>query len=465
MRPAMKGEGGGGGGARALAFEILGRVEEGGAYASLLLQRMEAGGDERDRALATELVYGCLRHRYGDERLLETLAGRPASRIDPALARLFRIAAHQILRLDRIPERAAVNEAVEAAKRLGGRTGAGGAKFLNAVLRKLCREKDRLPAMEIPAWEADPEGHAAALGVAHSHPAWLVKRWLARFGPVRTADLLRANNAPAPTALLVDPAKATREEAAALLASEGIETEPSARHPCFLRVTRGSATRSAAFARGIVYIQDEASGLIPLLACARPGARLLDACAAPGGKAIGLARAVGEEGIVVAADKHVSRLALIRSNLDRMRIPNVRLLACDAARPPLRDTFDAVLVDAPCSGTGVLRRDVEIRYRLDEAHLSDLARTQDAILDGAASCVRRGGRLVYAVCSIEPEEGEERVAAFLERHAGFRKEDLRAAMPATADLFTDDGFFRTYPHVHGTDGFFAAGMTRVSTAP
>lgn len=460
MPPEMTDQGKSEGGARALAFEILGRVEEKGAYASILLQRMDPAVEEREAGLVTELVYGCLRNRYGDERLLETLAGRPLAGIDASLARLFRIAAHQILRLDRIPERAAVHEAVEGAKRLGGRIGTGGAKFLNAVLRKLCREKGSLPRIEIPSWTADPEGHAAALSLVHSHPLWLVKRWLARFGPEGASALLRAGNLPAASALLVNPAGASREEAASLLASEEIETEASPRHPGFLRVVRGSVRRSAAFARGLVYIQDEASGLVPLLVSPAPGARVLDACAAPGGKSIGLAGAVREGGLVVAADKHVARLALIRSNLGRMRIGNVRLLACDAASPPFGGAFDAVLVDAPCSGTGVLRRDVETRYRLEEAHLADLARGQDAILDGAASCVKRGGRLVYAVCSIEPEEGEERVAAFLERHAGFRLEDLRAAIPASPELVTPDGFFRTYPHLHGMDGFFAAALTR-----
>ena len=439
---------------------ILRRVETERAYASILLQQLGPSADPREMGLVTELVYGCLRNRYRDERLLETLAGRPLGEIDPALALLFRIAAHQILRLDRIPERAAVHEAVEAAKGLGGRGGAGGAKFLNAVLRKLCREKERLSDPPVPSHAEDPEGHAAALSLLHSHPRWLVERWVRRFGPEGAESLLRANNRPAPVSLKVDPARASLPEAAAILASEGIETEPSPRHPAFLRVVKGAPQRSAAFARGLVYIQDEASGWIPLLVNPPAGSLVLDACAAPGGNAIALARMVGEDGRVVAADKRLSRLNLVRSNLERLGIGNVMMVACDAARPPFTTPFDAVLVDAPCSGTGVFRRDVESRYRLEEKDLAELARGQGAILDGVAPCVKPGGRLIYSVCSLEPEEGEERVGAFLARHPEFHQVDLRGEASLDPEMIAADGSFRMYPHVHDVDGFYAACLER-----
>jgi 16S rRNA (cytosine967-C5)-methyltransferase len=449
-----------------MALEILRRVERSGAFASLLLQHLGGSMPPEEARLATELVYGSLRFRLRDEHLLSVLAGRPVSAVDPEIALLFRIAAHQILRLDRVPDHAAVNEAVAAAKRLGGRDRqaaarrVGGARFLNAVLRRLCAEKGSLPLPVLPGPGAGAEEWAAALEVHHSHPRWLIRRWIDRFGLEGTVELLEVNNRPAPVTLRVDTAHATPGEAAEALAGEGIITEESPVAPGFLRVLKGASQRAETFRRGWIYIQDEASGLIPGLVAPAPGARVLDACAAPGGKTLALARKVGPEGFVVAADRHASRVGLIRANARRMRVPNVRLVVADMTSPPLAAAFDAVLVDAPCSGSGVFRRDVESRYRLTPSDLEMLARRQRELLAGVGPFVRPGGRLVYAVCSLEPEEGEEAVAAFLEEHREFERIDLLAEIPARADLVGDDGAFRTLPHVHDMDGFYAAALAR-----
>jgi 16S rRNA (cytosine967-C5)-methyltransferase len=459
-------------------------VERSGAFASILLQKIGGDVPEREVRLATEIVYGCLRFKLRDEHVLVCLAGRPLDAIDPDIALLFRIAAHQVLRLDRIPERAAVAEAVAAARALPGRGAEaarrreGGSRLLNAVLRRLCREKGSLPLPALPAWIAeeeaaaggagasggppsfDAEALAAALAVHHSHPEWIVRRWIDRFGPRGAAALLAADNAPAPLSVRVDTARAGVAEAASGLAAEGVRTRPSEVLDDFLRVVAGAPQRTGAFRRGIIYIQDEASGIVPRLLGLRPGARVLDACAAPGGKALQMARIAGEEGIVVAGDRRPSRLALVRANARRMRVPRVLLVAGDFGRPPLRGEFDAALVDAPCSGSGVFRRDVESRYRLAPEDLAALARAQRALLDGVAPLVRRGGRIVYAVCSVEPEEGPDLIAGFLADHAGFAAADLRPALPARPDLFAPDGSLRTLPHLHDLDGFYAAGLVR-----
>ncbi len=454
------------GDARWTAFEILRRVESRGAFASLLLQRLGASMSAEEARLATELVYGSLRFRLRDEHVLSALAGRPVGAIDPEIAILFRIAAHQILRLDRVPDHAAVNEAVAAVKGLGGggrRAAArreGGARFLNAVLRRLCAEKGSLPLPALPEPGAGAEVLAAALEVHHSHPRWLIRRWLDRFGFEGTVALLEKNNRPAPVALRVDAAHATPSEAAAALAAEGVITEASPAASGFLRVLRGAPQRSETFRRGWIYIQDEASGLIPDLVAAAPGARVLDACAAPGGKTLALARRVVPGGFVVAADRHASRVRLVRANARRMRVRNIHLVAAEMTSPPLAAAFDAALVDAPCSGSGVFRRDVESRYRLAPGDLETLARRQRELLAGVAPFVRPGGRLVYAVCSLEPEEGEEAVAAFLSAHREFERIDLRAEIPARAELIGEDGAFRTFPHVHDIDGFYAAALVR-----
>ncbi|MBI3450339.1 MAG: 16S rRNA (cytosine(967)-C(5))-methyltransferase RsmB [Acidobacteria bacterium] len=458
---------------RALAFDILRRVERQGAFASILLQHVGRAIPDREVALATELVYGTLRHRLHDEYLLARFAERPLAEIDPEVAILFRIATHQILRLDRIPERAAVHEAVEATRKLRGGGAAtapqreGAARFLNAVLRRLCREKESLPLPPVRNDEADSDHGAAvrALSIRRSHPEWLVRRYLDRLGAAECDALLAANNRPAPMGGRVDLARATLEEAARALAAEGVETVPSTRLPSFLRVTGGVPHKTVAFRRGWIYVQDEASGIVPHLVAPLAGARVLDACAAPGGKTLALARMVGGPGLVVAGDAHPARLDLVAANARRMRVANVRCVAGDfSVSPPVAGPFDAILVDAPCSGTGVFRRDVELRYRLTEGNLAVLARRQLALLEVLAPLLRPGGRLVYSVCSLEPEEGPDVVAAFLDRRAGFRRVDLAPALSAHPDLFAPDGTFRTAPHRNDLDGFFAAGMVRVGGA-
>jgi len=452
--------------ARSLAFDVLRRVEQEGAFASILLQNLPRETPAAEVRLATELVYGTLRHRLTDEYLLAVLAERPLAKIEPDVALLFRMAAHQILRLDRIPEHAAVDEAVKAARGLGGKRRASrapaAAGFLNAILRRLAREKAALPLPLVPDPESDPEGHAEALSVLHSHPAWIVRRWMARYGPSAAAELLATNNRRPTMWVRVDEARAAIPEAAASLASEGIETEPADFPPGFLRVVEGSPQWSKAFERGWIYVMDRASGIIPHLLAPAEGSRVLDLCSAPGGKALALARMTGPSGMVVAADLHPQRAHLVAANAKRHGVGWIRVVACDASRAPFRGLFDAILVDAPCTGTGVFRRDPESRFRLEPEDLPRLAAIQRAILDAAAALVRPGGRIVYAVCSLEPEEGEEVVARFLEERADFQREKLEERLGGHGDLIGRDGALRILPHRHDMDGFYAAALKRRS---
>ncbi len=451
-------------GARSLAFDVLRRVERQGAFASLLLQNLPREIPREEARLATELVYGVLRHRLADEHVLVSLAGRPLARIEPDVALLFRLAAHQILRLDRVPDRSAVDEAVKAARSVGGTRRAARASaaagFLNAVLRRLSREKAGPLLPPIPREEVDPEGHAEALAIVHSHPAWIVRRWIARYGAAETARLLAANNTKPPLFVRVDEARASLAEAAASLASEGVGVEAVDDPPGFLRVTRGAPQWSKAFERGWIYVMDRASGIVPRLLDVESGSRLLDLCAAPGGKALILAGLTGPSGAVVAVDRHVQRARLVAANAARHGVSWIRVVTGDATRPPFRGTFDGVLVDAPCTGSGVFRRDPETRYRLGLEDLARLAELQRRILDAAAALVRPGGRIVYSVCSLEPEEGEERVARFLADHGEFEREPLVDRAGGRADLLGADGALRTLPHVHDMDGFYAAALRR-----
>jgi 16S rRNA (cytosine967-C5)-methyltransferase len=303
---------------------------------------------------------------------------------------------------------------------------------------------------------------AGALSIHHSYPAWMVRRWIDRFGASEAVQLLEAGNRPAASTVRVDPARASVQEVRASMAADGIEAEIRSFPPGFLRVTRGVPRRSKAFAEGLIYIQDEASGIVPLMLAPEPGSTVLDACAAPGGKGLVLARMVGPKGLVVASDLHLSRVQLVAGNAARLGVANIRLLACDITDAPFSRPFDAVLVDAPCSGSGVFRRDPESRYRLSRDDLGALARRQEKILEGVAALVKPGGRLVYAVCSLEPEEGEERIADFLSEHGDFRMDDLEDRLGGRADLIGEDGAMRTLPHRHDMDGFYAAALVRES---
>jgi 16S rRNA (cytosine967-C5)-methyltransferase len=433
------------------AFRILCRVETADAYATILLRAIPTAVPGREKSLANELVMGTLRWQARIDHALEQFADRPMARVDPPLRVALRLGAYQILHLDRIPTSAAVNESVVLARRSAGR-GAGG--YVNAVLRALGRGTPRWPAPE-----ADP---AERLAIELSHPVWLVRRWVRALGVEETEALLRRNNQPSPTTLRVNRLVAGRDDLAKRLASEGVETEPGRWSPDALRVRSGSPSASPAFRDGWFYFQDEASQLVAALVGAGPGDRVADLCAAPGGKATDLAARVGDEGWVLAADRTWSRLQLVRSNAERLGMTRLRLVVGEASRPGFHGRpFDRVLVDAPCSGTGVLRRHPEIRWRRVEDDIDRLARLQAELLDGAAGLVRDGGTLVYSVCSLEPEEGREAVERFLSTRSDFAVADPPAGLPS--DLLVRDPTgtqLRTLPHPHDLDGFFAVAMTR-----
>ncbi|MFQ5845856.1 MAG: 16S rRNA (cytosine(967)-C(5))-methyltransferase RsmB [Planctomycetota bacterium] len=451
--------------AREAAFGILRRVERQGAYASLLLQAM--GGETlpaRDRALVTELVYGVLRHRLYLDHVIAAFSSRPLERIDADLRLILRLALYQILYLDRIPARAAVNEAVALARRRLGARGRAAAGFANALLRAVGSQPARVPQVPPVLGAADP---ARALALGASHPEWMVRRWIERFGLDGAERLLAAQNRPAPVALRVNLRRATSERVAAALSAQGVPTAPGRFLERFLVVARGAPQRTDAFRRGEFYIQDEASGLVARMARARPGERILDACAAPGGKALALAETTGERGLVVAGDPHAARLGLLRDNARRLGLSWCVAVAGDFAgqRLPLAPgaAFDIVVVDAPCSGTGVIRRHPELRYRLSPAGLDRLVELQARLLERCAPLVRVGGSLLYSVCSLEPEEGPLQARRFLEEHRGFVAEDPRPDLPKAARALVAAGELPcliTLPHRDDLDGFFAARFRR-----
>jgi 16S rRNA (cytosine967-C5)-methyltransferase len=450
--------------ARRTAFQILLRVASEQAYASdLLHSNLAHGASTSDAALATEVTLGVLRWQRLLDFLLQRHLDRSTERMDTEVLVALRIGLYQMRFLDRVPVRAAVSESVELAKSARKRSAA---PLVNAVLRKLAAQAKNSEA-DLHALLPAHIPEAERLGILHSHPTWLVERWLARFGKQRTLALLEANNrAPRTTCLVIDPNQVA--QVIESLRSEGFEVTPGRWLDRAVAISGGNPARAESLRAGKLSVQDEASQMVARLLGARDGDVVLDLCAAPGGKTGILARTVAPKGSVIAADRHEHRLRSAREQLQRTHTTGVSWLALDAMQTlPFCQVFQRILLDAPCSGTGTLARNPEIRWRLQPEHLAEAHSRQTRMLCGALANLGPGGRLVYATCSLEPEENEEVVQEAMSHTAGVRivsgQDALRAWIKGDAEpagLFDTAGFFRTFPPESGTDGFFAAILER-----
>jgi 16S rRNA (cytosine967-C5)-methyltransferase len=405
--------------------------------------------DERDQRLLRELVLGTLRWLRRLDHILAAASHRSFEDIEPALRAPLRVAAYQLLFLDRVPAHAAVHEAVEQAAQLTHR---GGASFVNAVLRRIARSP-RLA--EWPVVESDP---ARRLALEWSHPDLLVERWLERFGYDRTVTLLEANNRPKPMQLLAFRDRGGREMLAERLIDEGLEVDPSYLSPLGLTLRHGDALATESFRRGRFYVQDEVSQAAAWLPPPRPGERILDAAAAPGGKSFALW--AWEPSVeLVLADVSLARLGILRSNLRRLERGAPQLLQ-DAGNPALGGTFDRVLVDLPCSGTGTLRKHPELKWRIGPDEIGRLAGQALRLLEGLAPLVAPGGLLVAITCSLEAEENEDVVEAFLSTHPELGRFDLaRELTPPQTGFLRGPGFWRAFPGADH-DGFSVSVLER-----
>lgn len=439
-------------GARELALQILAAAESRRAYSDRLLESRlrDSSLSPRDAALVTTLVQGTLRHRAFLDHHLEALTGPRWDDLPLWIREALRIGALQLLVLTRVPHSAAVDESVKLAKKYGH---PGTAGLVNAVLRRLAGGA----LAPLPDAASDPAGR---LAVEHSHPRWLVERWVERYGVGEAARLLQANNVEPRVSVRPNRARGSIDALAAALRGEGFAVEPGPNGGPVLLVGDGfTASRSRLFREGFLSLQDEAEACVALLLDARPGQRALDMAAAPGGKASQMAEAVGPEGYVVALERHLSRAKALRSNLvDRLGLARGWTVCGDAVAPPVRGPFDRVLVDAPCSGLGVLRRRADARWRKEANAIADMAALQAPMLEAAAPLVGPGGVLVYSVCSLEPEETEAIVTPFLTRHREFALDDARPFLPLP--FRGSELYFRALPHAHGTDGVFAARLVR-----
>ncbi len=334
--------------------------------------------------------------------------------------------------------------------------------FVNAVLRHTLRQRHKLPLPPRPQGQADRAATLAYLGITHSHPEWLAARWLDRHGFEATERWVQFNNETPALTLRANSLRVLREEVARALAEDGIEVEAAGHAPQGLIVRSGNPLRRPT--DGLFFVQDEASQLVSLAVQAQPGERVLDLCASPGGKTTAMAADMRDEGTIVATDVRDRRLALLKATVHASGASMIRLARVGATGAlPFAAAFDRVLVDAPCSGLGTLRRDPDIRWRRAEQELPALALQQAALLSRAAAVVRPGGRLVYATCSSEPEENEGVVDTFLATHGDFTIADLRRDNVQPLAPFLDDrGMMRTLPFEHALEAFFAAALVRRS---
>jgi 16S rRNA (cytosine967-C5)-methyltransferase len=442
-----------------VALRVLERVQRAGAYADLALNHAlgRSGLSAPDRAFAMDLVHGTLRWRGRIDYLLGRTLDRDLEKLEPLVATALRLGAYQLIFSERVPATAAVDESVRCIRAAGVERATG---LVNAVLRRLANEHEQIP---LPKLADEPVDH---LTHALSIPSWIAERWVERYGPAEAAALARASNEPPP---LTVRANRLRGDAALLLA-ELRERFPEAT-PCrvardgIVLGRRGNPGLDPAFLAGRYTVQDEAAQLVVGLLDPRPGERVLDACAAPGGKATAIAERVGEAGRVFAVDRHARRLGLVLRATRRLGLRGITCVQRDAARP-LGDLaagalFDRALVDAPCSGLGTLRRNPDARWRIGPGDPPRLAEIQGSILRNAAAVVKPGGTLVYSTCTLLPEENEEIVEAFLDTADDFAPIAAERVPEEVRSVVGSDGFLRCLPHLHDTDGFFAARLERL----
>ena len=411
------------------------------------LERALSGLPDADKRLAHELAAGVLRHRSPLDQAITSHVTGGAGGVRDDLLDILRLGAYQLLFLERVPQHAAVDTAVTLGRRIGGARVGG---FINAVLRKVAETQNSGLRIEDSGVEpATPT--ADTLGIEYSHPVWLVTRWLARFGLAETERLLVANNTRPP--LVIQPARWSLEALIAGLDQQGIPWE-AAPFGAGLVVTGRRPQELPGFASGSCYVQDPAQALVVRYFDLPAGMRLYDACAAPGGKAIAFS---ARARFVAAGDLRPARARRLRQNLDRAGAGPAAVFVGDAGRPPIRP-LEAILLDAPCLGTGAFARHPDARWRVSEIALAELAGTGGTLLRALAEAVEPGGLLFFSTCSLEPEENEVQIEAFLASDARFRREPSSTVPP---QLLTPDGDLVLLPQRHGTDGAYGARLRRV----
>jgi 16S rRNA (cytosine967-C5)-methyltransferase len=413
------------------------------------IESRSASLEKRDRSFLMEVVFGVLRYRDTLDWILRHFLEN-ASKLGAFTLNNLRIAVYQVFFM-RVPDWAVVNESVEIEKASASSGLRGKAPLVNAVIRNVLRQKERF---HLPLQFEDT---LTSIAVNTSHPEWLIKRWLARLGEKEAALLAAANNAIPSMTIRANTLRTSREELLILLVGHGMNAAPTAFSPDGIVLRDIRSYQDLSFARGLFLVQDEASQLVTYLLAPQPGERVLDACAAPGGKTTHMAQLMKDKGEIIAVEKDPVRIPKLRENVETLGITSVRIINADVIDLMNCGVFDRILLDAPCSATGVIRRNPDVKYRHRPRDLARFRAKQVELLGAVSRLLAVKGRLVYSVCSTEPEEGEEAVGEFLKSAGHFRIIEADAALKGN---FLDEGFFRTYPHRHNMDGFFGVSLCR-----
>lgn len=444
--------------ARDLALDVLLMVEMEGAYSNLALTNAlrHTRLDSRDIGLATELVYGTIGRLNTLDYFLTPLLKTPLEKLEPWVRNLLRLTVYQLLFLDRVPPFAAINEAVEIAKRRG-RKASG---FVNGVLRGFLRKKDdiKMPSRE-KHW-------ARRISIEHSHPEWMVKLWEQAYGRETTEAICVANNARPQVSLRVNSHRTSRDELLQHLEASGVAAHSSDVSPYGVLLDQGlDVTKLAAFREGLCTVQDESSMLVAQALAPEKGMRVLDCCAAPGGKTTHLAELMEDQGDVLAIDIHEHKIQLIRNIADRLGLTSIQTEAGDIREAVGQaGLFDRILLDAPCTGLGVIRRKPDLKWQKVPGDVAEIAQLQREMLNTVAEALKPGGVLVYSTCTVAPEENERMVRAFLADHPEFAGDPLQSHLPASVlEGTAEDAFMvQIFPQQFGSDGFFIARLKRNS---
>jgi 16S rRNA (cytosine967-C5)-methyltransferase len=440
--------------AREVALRVINDVNNNGAYANVALAREFNRQElkEQDRRFVTELVYGTVKTGETLDWMISRYVNRTLNKIPPVILNVLRLGMYQLMFLTKVPASAACNQAVELAKKYGH---PGTVKFVNAVLRNAARNPEKA---EFPQKGKDT---AQYLALKYYHPRWLIKRWLARLGEEATEQLCREDNLTPPLSLRTNTLKTNRSELMEILSADGVQADSSALTPEGIICHSFPALHSlSSLAQGLFQIQDESSMLVAHVLDPQPGEFVIDACAAPGGKSTHIAALMKNKGRVLSIDVYEHKLALIRENAKRLGIDIIEDKLMDATQlgSLVQEKADKVLVDAPCSGLGVLRRKPDSRWRKDEQMLRELPGLQRQILSSAAQCVKVGGTLVYSTCTTESEENRQVVDWFLRECRGeFVLQSAGSYLPEKRK----EEMVQLWPHVDHVDGFFIARLARV----
>ena len=438
--------------ARGLVLHILKRFDSGKSNLDRIVDKAlsTAKLDHRDKRFVFEMVYGIVRYRITLDYMIDRLLSNDGLRESLELRRILQLGLYQVLYLDRIPNHAAVNESVNLAKE--SREAKVFAGVVNAVLRKVIADRH---AVKMPDESTDI---AERLSVEYSHPKWMTERWLKNLGLANTRKLLAFNNERPDIYVRKKLKGLSKQQFESDMRAEG-ESVPCGYLNLFYRLKKNILPENIDLIElGYCTVQAVSSGWAVALLDAMRGEKIYDVCSAPGGKTTLISELVGETGSVYASDERWQRILLTADAVRRMRLLNVRLLAADGRIPPIKGSFDKVLLDAPCSSTGVMHRHPDARLTRKPGDIAELAALQGAMLDSAASLVKPGGILVYSTCSLEPEENGEQVRAFLQKHPEYSLDRCPESLPQT---FIDaDGFLTITPFEHGLDGMFGARLKR-----